>query len=292
MKGNLTILTVFGAILLLLWTCKGGEKKTVVNNIAVAKVYDKYLYLKDIQHIFPKNVTKQDSIEMAQSYINTWIKNQLILRKAEMNLTPEELDIQEQLDNYRSSLLIYKYEEQMVKQKTDTIFTEDELKTYYEQNTPNFVLEESLIKALYLKIPKTAPDIEKVKTWYKSSNKEDIKKLDSYCYNYATKYDYFENQWINFSLIKRELPQTITDESEYLKNNSFIEQEDAGFYYLIYVKDKNLAGSLAPYAFVKGRIKDILLNKRKVKFLSDLETNIYNDAQDHNSFEIYNIEKK
>lgn len=291
MKGNLTILSVYGAILLLLWTCKGGDK-TVVNNVAVAKVYDKYLYLKDIQHIFPKNVTKQDSVDMAQSYINTWIKNQLILRKAEMNLTPEELDIQEQIDNYRSSLLIYKYEEQMVKQKIDTTFTEEELKKYYDENTPNFVLEESLIKALYLKIPKTAPDIENVKTWYKSNNKEDIKKLDSYCYNYATKYDYFENQWVSFSLIKRELPKSISDETEYLKQNSFIEQEDDGFYYLIYIKDKNLAGSLAPYAFVKGKIKDILLNKRKVKFLSDLETNIFNDAQDHNTFEIYNIEKK
>ncbi|HEX2936887.1 MAG TPA: peptidylprolyl isomerase [Bacteroidales bacterium] len=291
MKGNLTILTVFGAVLLLLWNCKGGSKP-VVNNVAVAKVYDKYLYTKDIQHIFPKNVTKQDSIELAQSYINTWIKNQLILRKAEMNLSPEELDIQEQLDNYRSSLLIYKYEEQMVKQKTDTTFTEEELKKYYDENTPNFVLDESLVKALYLKIPKTAPDIENVKTWYKSNNKEDIKKLDSYCYNYATKYDYFENQWVSFSLIKRELPKNIDDETEYLKNNNFIELEDAGFYYLVYIKDKNLAGSLAPYAFTKGKIKDILLNKRKVKFLSDLETNIFNDAQDHNSFEIYNIEKK
>jgi hypothetical protein len=291
MKGNLTIPIISSVLLLLLWTCKVG-KKPVVNNVAIAKVYDKYLYLKDIQHIFPKNVTKQDSSELAQSYINTWIKNQLILRKAEMNLSPEELDIQEQLDNYRSSLLIYKYEEQMVKQKIDTVFTDEEIKNYYDQNSSNFVLEESLVKALYLKIPKTAPDINDVKTWYKSNNKEDIKKLDSYCYNYATKYDYFDNEWVNFSSVERELPKNIENETEYLKQNSFIEYEDAGFYYLVYIKDKILAGSLSPYAFVKGKIKDILLNKRKVKFLTDLESNLFNDAQDHSTFEIYNIEKK
>jgi hypothetical protein len=156
----------------------------------------------------------------------------------------------------------------------------------------NFILEENLVKTLYLKIPKTAPDINNVKIWYKSNDKENIKKLESYCYNYATKYDYFEDQWINFSMLKRELPQNIDNETEYLKTNNFIEQEDDGFYYLVYIKDRNLAGSLAPYNFVKAKIKDIILNKRKVKFLFDLENNIYNDAQDHNNFEIYNLETK
>jgi hypothetical protein len=264
----------------------------VENNVAVAKVYDKYLYLKDIKHIFPQNATKQDSTELAQAYINTWIKNQLILRQAELNLTPDQLDIQEKLESYRSSLLIYKYEEQMVAQKIDTLVSEEELKDYYDKNMPNFILEENLVKTLYLKIPKTAPDINNVKTWYKSNDKENIKKLESYCYNYAAKYDYFEDQWINFSVLKRELPQNIDNETDYLKANNFIEQEDGSFYYLVFIKDTNLAGSLAPFNFAKKKIKDIILNKRKVKFLFDLENNIYNDAQDRNNFEIYNIETK
>jgi hypothetical protein len=291
MKGNPVIQLIYGILLLLLWNCKGMNTPPE-NNVAVAKVYDKYLYLKDIKHIFPQNVTKQDSIELANAYVSTWIKTQLILRQAELNLTPDQLDIQEQLESYRSSLLIYKYEEQMVKQKIDTLIAEEELKNYYDKNMSNFILEENLVKTLYLKIPKTAPDINNVKIWYKSNDKENIKKLESYCYNYATKYDYFEDQWINFSMLKRELPQNIDNETEYLKTNNFIEQEDDGFYYLVYIKDRNLAGSLAPYNFVKAKIKDIILNKRKVKFLFDLENNIYNDAQDHNNFEIYNLETK
>lgn len=291
MKGNSIIQLSYGIVLLLLWNCKG-MNTPVENNVAVAKVYDKYLYLKDIKHIFPQNATKQDSTELAQAYINTWIKNQLILRQAELNLTPDQLDIQEKLESYRSSLLIYKYEEQMVAQKIDTLVSEEELKNYYDKNMPNFILEENLIKTLYLKIPKTAPDINNVKTWYKSNDKENIKKLESYCYNYAAKYDYFEDQWINFSVLKRELPQNIDNETDYLKANNFIEQEDGSFYYLVFIKDTNLAGSLAPFNFAKKKIKDIILNKRKVKFLFDLENNIYNDAQDRNNFEIYNIETK
>jgi hypothetical protein len=269
------------------FSCK---KKSEVKEIPVAKVYDKYLYLSDIKHIFPDKVTKQDSIQLATSYINTWIKNQLLLRQAELNLTPEQLDISQQLEVYRSSLLIFKYEEQMVSQKIDTIVNNAEIEEYYNKNASNFILEESLVKALYLKIPKTAPNIEGLKKWYKSDNKEDLKNLDSYCYNYATKYDFFGDNWVVFSMIQGDLPQKIENAEEFLKNNSYIEQEDDNFYYFVNIKNKNHQGSLAPLTFVRSKIKDIIINKRKVEFLNNLENNLFNDAQSH--FETYNLDKK
>lgn len=276
-------------IIILNWMCtptgKPGEKK-----IPVAKVYDKYLYLADIQHIFPDNTTKEDSINLAQSYITTWIKNQLLLQKAELNLTPEQLDINKQIDAYRSSLLIYKYEEQMVRERIDTIVRESEIENYYNENTPNFILDEIIIKALYLKIPKSAPNIDDVKIWYKSDDKENIKKLDSYCYNYATKYDYFQDNWISFNILKRELPKKIENELEYFKYNKYIEQADENYLYFVYIKDCKLNGELAPLVYKKSNIKDIIINKRKVRFLNDLENEIYNDAIDHGNFTVYSIE--
>lgn len=279
------IFSLFLAIL----SCTTGKKPE--NKVPVAKVYDKYLYLSDIAHIFKNKVTKQDSIEIATSYINTWIKTQLLLRQSELNLTPEQLDISQQLDAYRSSLLIYKYEEQMVEQKIDTSVTDKEVEDYYSRNTTNFILEENLVKALYLKIPRSAPDIDGLKKWYKSENKEDLKKLDSYCYNYAAKYDFFNNQWVSFTLLKRDLPEKIEDEDEFLKTNQFIEQKDTSSYYFVYIKEISHKGTLSPLVFVKSQIIDIILNKRKVKFLGDLETNIFNDAQDHKHFVIYNLDK-
>jgi hypothetical protein len=283
---------VFYTLILLISINFSCKKKTTENEEAVAKVYDKTLYLSDIRHIFANKATKQDSIQLATSYINTWIKTQLLLRQAELNLTPEQLDIAQQIEAYRSSLLIFKYEEQMVKQKIDTVIDASETEKYYNTNASDFVLEENLVKALYLKIPKTAPDIDRLKKWYKSENKEDLKKLDSYCYNYAAKYNIFNNDWISFSILQRDLPQKIENEDDFLKNNSFIEQEDHDFYYLVNIKDKNQKGSLSPLLFVKSKIKDILINKRKMEFLNSLENNIFNDAQDHKNFEIYNLEKK
>jgi hypothetical protein len=284
------IFAVLLGIISLNWMCVR-ETGPVEKKVPVARVHDEYLYLSDIQQIFPDNVTKEDSLALAQSYINTWVKNQLILNKAELNLTPEQLDIKKQIDAYRSSLLIYKYEDQMVRERLDTIVKETEIEQYYNQNTSNFILDENLVKALYLKIPKSAPNIEDVKLWYKSQDKEYLKKLDSYCYNYASKYDYFDDNWVSFSQLKKELPQKIENDEELIKNNKYIEQEDDGFYYFVYLKENKLVGSLAPFVYVQTRIRDIIINKRKVKFLADLENEIYNDALDNGHFKVFNVEK-
>lgn len=270
----------------------GCYKKNQEKMQPIAKVYDKYLYLSDIQHIYHENMPKDDSISMAHSYINTWIKNQLLMNKAEMNLTPEQLDVTQQINSYRASLIIFKYEDQMIKEKLDTIVTDDEIEKYYNQYTSSFNLEDYIIKALYLKIPKTAPDIDKVRKWYKSNQREDYKKLESYCYNYANKYDYFNDNWLEFSLIQRELPKHIEVNDEFFRFNKTIEQEDDVFFYFVYFKEYISKGVVAPLEFVKPKVKDIILNKRKIKFLNDLENKIYNDAQDHNNFVIYNIENK
>jgi hypothetical protein len=279
-------------ILMAIFLATSCHKKTKEDKIPVAKVLDKYLYFSDIQHIFPSKITKEDSISLAKSYISTWIKTQLILNKAELNLSADQLDITQQIEAYRSSLLIYKYEELMLKDKLDTVVSDAEIEAYFNQNASNFILEENLIKVLFIKIPKKAPNIDKLKIWYKSDQREDIKKLDSYCYNYAAKYDYFKDNWVLFSFIQNELPNKIENEDEYLKANKYIEQEDNDFFYFVYIKERNSKGAISPINFVHNKIKDIIINKRKVKFLTDLETKIYNDAQDHDHFVIYNYEKK
>ena len=268
------------------------SKKKQEAKIIVAKVLDKYLYLSDIQHIFPKGVSKEDSTSLAQAYITTWVKTQLLVNKAELNLPQDQLDIEQQLEAYRSSLLIYKYEEQMVKDKLDTVVSSDEIEQYFNQNTSNFILDENIVKALFIKVPKNAPNIENLKKWYKSDQREEIKKLDGYCYNYAAKFDYFKDGWVKFDIIKNELPKVIENEDEFLRTNRYIEQSDSSFLYFAYIKEKISKGSIAPLVYINFKIKDIILNKRKVKFLTDLESKIYNDAQDHSNFNIYDIEKK
>ena len=106
--------------------------------------------------------------------IDKWIRKQLLLEKAELNLTPSQKDVEIQLNDYRSSLLIYKYEQEWIKQNLDTVVAENEIREYYKLYSGNFILDENILKALYVKIPVFSPNIDKVKKWYKSDKNDDL----------------------------------------------------------------------------------------------------------------------
>lgn len=276
--------------LLIMISCSRQEPKT--EPIPVAKVNDKILYLSDLQHVLHKGVNAADSATLAQTYIENWIKTQLLLKKAELNLSKEQLDVSAQIEAYRSSLLIYKYEEQMVREKVDTLVTKADIEKYYNENSSNFLLNENLVKAVFIKVPLTAPDNENFKKWYKTEQKEDISNLEKYCYSYANKYSDFDEDWISFAVIQKQLPELISNEDEFLGSNRFIEKQDNNFLYLVKIMEYKPKGTIAPIEHIKMKIKDIIINTRKIEFVSELEKNIYNDAADHSNFKIYNLDKK
>jgi len=257
------------------------------NDKALAKVHDKFLYESELSKLFTTNYSKDDSVTIARNYINDWIKKQLMLQKAELNLVDESKDIEKQIEDYRSSLLIFKYKQELINQKMDTVVTDQEVEQYYNEYSGNFILNHNIVKALYLKISKEAPEINKVKRWYKSDNAEDISRLEDYCYQYATKYDDFEKSWIPFNNLLIEVPANISDQERYLRYNKYIEPEDDQFYYFIRIYEYSLKSTIQPLEYAESKIESIILNKRKFTFLDELENSVYNDALNHNEFIIY-----
>jgi hypothetical protein len=254
----------------------------------VARTKNKVLYFSEMSDIFPKGSTGEDSLSLASLFIDNWIKTQLILEKAKLNLSPEEADISREIEMYSTSLLIYKYEEQLLREKLDTVVPVAEMQAYYERNTNSFLLKDYAVKALYLKIPADAPRIDHVKRWYTSSREKDIEELTRYGYNYALRFEYFNDEWIPWTRITSELPQREAADRQISLYNK-IEQEDNGFIYLAHIRDKKKPGEVAPLELVKSEVKSIIINKRKLKFISELERNIYNDALAKKQFEIYKL---
>jgi hypothetical protein len=254
---------------------------------SLAHVFEKHLYPSDIRDIFPNNVSPEDSIMIQQNYVDKWVKKQLILQKAELNLTEEQKDVRLQIEEYRSSLLIYKYEQNLILQKLDTLISDEEIETYYLENPSNFNLDRHIVKALFLKLPIDAPEIWRVRQMSRSENEEDFRELESYCYQHGVKYDYFDDNWTPFSTITRALPNEIRTPESFLRWNRYIEQQDSAFRYMVNLKEYSLAGTVAPLPYVEQKIRSIILNKRKVQFVRDLENNIYKDALNKGSFTIY-----
>jgi hypothetical protein len=281
MKAILSI--VIGIIILTSCT----QKIDKPEELPLARVYDKYLFVSDLENIIPQNLTEIDSITLLKDYIEKWVQKQLILNQAKENLSEEEKDVDKQINDYRSSLLIFKYEQNLIQQKLDTNITKADVENYYANNASNFILNENLAKGIFLQIPKTAPDIWKVRRWYKSDQEKHIKELDAYCYQYAKQVDYFDNVWLKFDGIVEALPELYSSPKNILRYRRNIEVSDSMYYYFVRITDYRLEGTVAPIEYVTNDIKSILLNKRKIQYINRLEAEIYNDALNRGNFNIY-----
>jgi len=263
-----------------LWEDKNHEKP-------VARVFEQYLYPSDLADIIPPDTSPQDSIVFAKSYIDTWVKGKLMQRRAEQSLTEEQMDFDRQIDEYHRSLLIYNYKHLLVQQKLDTVVSQSELQSYYQENSSNFLLSEDVIKGTFVKVPLTAPRMNELRSWSWNNREEDLDQMEKYCLSYAEKFSNFNDTWIYFSTIKVQLPFQIPDPSRYLRNRNNAENTDSLYRYFLHITDHLTVGEAAPLALVAEDITNIILNKRKFEFLQELEHRVYSDGVSRNQFEIY-----
>ncbi|MBN1387430.1 MAG: hypothetical protein JW965_03235 [Bacteroidales bacterium] len=280
-----TIITAV-SILLSMFACT--KYNNDANRVIVAQVDYRSLFADQIPVKTNNGLSSEDSISIARNYIDRWIRNELILRKAEENLSEEyQAEINSKLEETRANLMIYQYEQQMMLQKMDTTVTEKQILDYYDNHLQNFNLQNNIIKVLFLKLPYEAPNIDRARAWYRSDQQTDIQSLESYAYQFAEKFDDFGEKWINMNFLLRELPANIDNESYFLRNNRYYETSDADFHYFVNIRDFRLKGSVAPIDYVRDDIKTIILNNRKIDFLQELENGIYNEGIRDNSFRVF-----
>lgn len=264
------------------------SKKTTIKRIPVAEVGNTILYYDEIPDPVTNGLNKTDSAAIVQNFINKWAKRRLLLQKAEENLSPEmKEEIAQQLEDTRTNLVIYQYQREMMLQKMDTLLTESELENYYSANEKSFVLNSNIVKALFIKLPAETPDLNRIRTLARSNEQTDLQQLESLCFQFAEKFDDFDEDWVPMDRLSIELQQDIENEENFLKKNTFFETSDSLSVYLISIRDYRLRTSLAPFEYVKNDIKRIIWNARRIEFIQSLENGIYNDALKENSFKIY-----
>jgi hypothetical protein len=270
-------------------SCNLLEEKVEEN--AVARVKNKFLFDTELKEVIPFDASTEDSLLIANNYIQKWIKENLILEKAELNLKSEQKNFSKQLEDYRNTLIIYTYEEELINQRLDTNVSIYEIKSYYEQNPHNFELKDDIVKVRYLKVAKKAPNIKKIRKYYKSTKAEEIEQLKEYSHQFAEKFHLNDNEWILFDEVLKEVPISVSDKSGYLKNIKHAEIEDSLSFYFVYFKDFRLETDVSPLSFEKRNIKNIIINRRKLELVSKMKQDIYLEALQKKEFEIYKDEE-
>lgn len=286
---NLTSICIISVISVISGSCSLFNGKETDEEL-VARVYNSYLYKSDIRIFLPQGISYQDSISLSKSYMDNWIRQRLILHKAELNLTDKSryIGIEIQLQDYRNSLINYAYKEELIRQKLDTVVTGKEIEDYYTANLKNFELKDNIIKVIYVKVGKNSPGLNKVKKWYRAEDDEGKILLEEYCHQFALNFFLDDNSWILFDDLLKEVPiNTYNNKEQFLKYNRFLEVEDSLNRYFVNIKDFKIKNSTSPMGFEEENIINIILNQRKLKLIKEMEESVYQDALANNDFEIY-----
>ena len=241
------------------------------------EVEGKFLYEDQIQQVIPPNADKKDSTEIADSYIRKWVTDVLMYENAKRNITNQK-EIDEMVEEYRKSLTIHQYQQKMIVQRLPAAPAEEEIKSFYDEYSNQFILNENVIKGLLLIVPQNAPKLNSVKSWVQSGNTKSLESIEKYSLQNAISYDYFGDRWVTFTEILKKMPIQIEDPANFVSSRKFYETADSTQHYFLRIESYRTVGQTEPYDMAKNRISNILLNKNKADFISQFEKELYNDA--------------
>ena len=264
-----------GIALLLITSC---NRKAQEVDIPIVTVGNQTLTLNNLKQNIPDNMHDADSVAIVEDFINRWVKTQLTLNQAELNLSSDEKNVEQQLQDYRTSLLVYMYQQKMLEQKHSPLVREDEIEKYYNEMQDNFKLQENIIKGIFIKVPRNSPNINQLRQWCRSRNEEDLLNIENYCAQHASQYEISLENWIPFKHINNSLPYPAPNEERFLPWNKNYETRDTLYNYFLSIQDFALIGSSAPLSYIENRIKAILLNKKRMEFINKLEQDLFDEA--------------
>ncbi|HCY42215.1 MAG TPA: hypothetical protein DHV48_12810 [Prolixibacteraceae bacterium] len=263
----------------------------VDNGEPVAKVGVHVLTLEELQKNVPDYLDETDSALWADDYIKKWIQRELLLMKAEENLGPGMKDVSQELEEYRNSLIVYRYKNELMKQKMDTTVKETDVQDYFSKNKESFILNQNIVKAIYIKIPLAVSSPENIKELCASNDPEKQARLNEYCMTYAKAYDRFNDQWIAADMVLANTPVETTNQQSILKKNRFIESSDTDYYYIVFIRDYRLTGQVSPVEYVYNDIRNLILSKQKIQFLKQIEKDIYKEGLDSKKVKLFKTKK-
>ena len=252
----------------------------------LATVYGHELHKSDLEGLVGAGVGTEDSAAIVASYVEQWIRQTVLLAKAEKNIVD---NFDRQLNEYKNSLLIYAYEQKIVNQLLDTNVSDDQIAEYYEQHQEDFLLKSAIVKAVYVTAPVKSPAIAKLKKIIerRGFDEHDVVELEETATRHNLSGYYDADSWMPFYTLQSSIPITTYNENLYLKQNHTITLTDNDNTYMVRILDYKMSDETSPMELARDNIRSILLNNRKLDILNRLQSDLLNEAEKSDNVKRY-----
>ena len=256
------------------------------NSKNIARYKESFLTKEEFSSLV-EGIEINDSLSMANSIINNWAIEKILIERAELNLNETKLQkIQSLVDDYKSNMLSEAYLEALVNSSINLEVDSLEILSLYENNKSLFNLNEDIFKLVFVELPLDFSDTYEIRSKIKRLKRDDQIFLDSISYRFKS-FLLTTDDWISQNTLFQKFPFLTNYSYRSLKNYNFFQFKDSLSLYLIKIKEFIKKGDISPIDFVLPTLEYMSLNKRKRELMLSIKTDILKDALEKNKLEIY-----
>jgi len=254
----------------------------------IAQIGESVLYFSEISSVIPSKISPEDSLNFVENYRDNWIRRQILYKNALKNTKIDEKEIPKRLDDYKYALITHEFEKQYISKNFSDKISEEEIKKFHENNIKEFELKQNIVKALFIKISSDSKLKNELVKLMGSEQAKDRVELQQLCAEKAVSYYLQDTVWVDFDELTKQTPlEAIPNKISFLKNNKLNETSEAGYSYLLYIKEYKISEQNSPLEFVRERIKAMILNQRKALLIKKLEEELYKEAKKNKEFQVF-----
>ena len=276
--GVFMLLSVF-----LFSSCKWNKSVTdyVYGKTPIVEIGQDVLYAEDVKQVLPLGLSEADSMLFAEQFIRNWAQDVLFYQNAIRNI-PDTKDIDRLVENYRRSLIEHEYQRRLIEQKFSSEITDEEIDQFFNDNQRLFVLDESLVKGLFLKISNKSHDLSDIRKLYTQQDDESYEEIEKYCIRNAARCEFFYDNWRTVAELEVLLPVMDKPLETLLKDNGSFEFKDEEYIYLLNVSEYAPKGGIEPLDHARSRIRGLLINSNEVSYMRKIKEDLYDAAIEKN----------
>ncbi|MBK9175647.1 MAG: hypothetical protein IPM46_04775 [Flavobacteriales bacterium] len=265
----------YALLLGLALTSCGGDSSE--DDPPIARAYDQVLHWSDLRQFIPIGTAAEDSAAMAEAYINAWMHQQVELHHAELNLAPDRKGFENELRDYRNSLLMHAYEEELVRQRLDTNINAEELEAYYHEHAGDFDLADDIMRARWFKVPvDDRRALKRLENRFMSGKADDMREVEIALVQRGITIIDRSGQWTTLAELRNEVPvEALPGVGPEGRRIVIQALEAAWFLDILELRPRHAP---SPIELVRQDIRTILLNRRKLDLIEKMREDLLNDA--------------
>lgn len=276
-------LIIIFTILAFAFACnkKAKPPPPLADDVLLAKVEAELLYLSYVPSFSFKGLSAADSTVFLKSFVENWIKDQVMVSNAEKSITGLA-EIAFEAEKYKNDLIKAAYQKKLM-ETAEIVLTEDDLKEYYEKHKEYYLFDEDYFEIKYIILPKNISNIQQIRKNVSEGKNSNF--LSSYCASNSEKCQISESQIKSETFLRSflKLPENMLDISGGYKYH-YIDDENVMIYNILSVKNK---GQIAPLELVKKEVSIMTMHNKKQQYLLELEEKTYQKAKNDKIFENY-----